>query len=82
MSKRLQVLLDETEFLEVQRAAGARRMTVAAWVRETLRAAHQREPLGDAAAKLAAVRAAGRHAFPAAATIDEMNAEIERGYLA
>ena len=35
MSKRLQVLLDETEFLELQRMAEARRMTVAAWVRET-----------------------------------------------
>ena len=82
MSKRLQVLLDETEFLELQRVAAARRMTVAAWVRETLRAAQQREPLNDAAAKLAAVQAAKRHAFPTAATVDEMNAEIERGYLA
>ncbi len=82
MSKRLQVLLDETEFVELKRMAHARRMTVAAWVRETLRAARQREPLGDAAAKLAAVRTAGRHAFPTAATIDDMNAEIERGYLA
>ena len=50
-------------------------------VRETLRSARQREPLGDATAKLAAVRAAGRHAFPAAVTVDDMNAEIERGYL-
>ena len=82
MSKRLQVLFDETEFLELQQMAGRRRMTVAAWVRETLRSARQREPLGDAAAKLAAVRAAGRHAFPTAATVDDMNAEIQRGYLA
>lgn len=81
MSKRLQVLLDEVEFLELQRMAEARRMTVAALVRETLRSARQREPLGDAAAKLAAVRAAGRHAFRAAAAVDDMNAEIERGYL-
>lgn len=81
MSKRLQVLLDESEFLELQRVAGRRRMTVAAWVRETLRAARQSEPEGDAAAKLAAVRAAARHAFPTAATVDDMNAEIQRGYL-
>jgi hypothetical protein len=51
MSKRLQVLLDESEFLELQRVAGRRRMT------------------------------AGRHAFPTAATVDDMNAEIQRGYL-
>ena len=82
MSKRLQVLLDEGEFRELQRMAKARRMTVAAWVRETLRAARQREPLGDTAAKLAAVRAAARLAFPTAATVDEMNAEIELGYRA
>lgn len=82
MSKRLQVLLDEDEFLELQRAAGRRRMTVAAWVRETLRAARLREPEGDTAAKLAAVRAAGRHAFPTADSVEEMNAEIQRGYLA
>lgn len=81
MSKRLQVLLDEQEFRELRRMASARRITVAALVRETLRAAQQREPLGDAAAKLAAVRAGGRHAFPTAATVDGMNAEIERGYL-
>ena len=81
MSKRLQVLLDEREFRDLQRMAKARQLTVSALVRETLRSARQREPLGDATAKLAAVRAAGRHAFPAAATVDDLNAEIERGYL-
>jgi hypothetical protein len=66
MAKRLQVLLDEAEFRDLRRIARAHRMTVAAWVRQTLRAARQREPLGDAAGKIAAVRAAVVHAFPAA----------------
>ena len=81
MSKRLQVLLDEPEWREVQRAARARRSTVAEWVRQALRAARRREPLGDAGRKLGVVRAAARHTYPVAG-IDQMLAEIERGYLA
>ena len=80
MAKRLQVLLDDAEFRELRRVAKARRMTVAAWVRQTLRAARQREPLGDAAEKISAVRAAAMHRFPTG-EIDEMLDEIEQGYL-
>lgn len=80
MSKRLQVLLEEPEFREVQRAARAQRMTVAEWVRQALRAARRREPAIDAKKKLEAIRAAARHSFPTA-DIDQMLAEIESGYL-
>ena len=79
MSKRLQVLLEEREFREIQRIARGRRMTVAEWVRQALRAASRREPLGDATKKLAVVRAAARHSFPIA-DIEQVLAEIERGY--
>ena len=79
MSKRLQVLLDEAELREIQRIARRQRLTVAEWVRQTLRAARRRVPGGDAAKKLEAVRAAVRHSFPTA-EIDEMLAQIERGY--
>lgn len=79
MTKRLQVLLDETEWRELRRVARTRRMTVAAWVREALRSARRQEPLGGAAAKIAAVRAGARHAFPTA-DIDDMLDEIDRGY--
>ena len=79
MTKRLQVLLDEVEWRELRRVARARRMTVAAWVREALRSARRLEPLGDSAGKIAAVRRAACHAFPTG-DIDEMLAEIERGY--
>ncbi|MBM4443183.1 MAG: antitoxin [Candidatus Rokubacteria bacterium] len=80
MSKRLQVVLDDAEWREIQRAARAQRLTVAAWVRAVLRAARRREPLGDSARKLDHIRTAARHAFPTA-DIDRMQAEIERGYL-
>jgi hypothetical protein len=80
MSKRLQVVLDDAEFRDLRRVAKARKMTVAAWVRQTLRAARQGEPAGDATRKVALVRAAARQEFPTA-DIEHMLAEIERGYL-
>ncbi len=80
MSKRLQVLLDEAEWKEIQRIARAQRMTVAEWVRGTLRAARKREPGGDVGRKLDVVRASARYAFPTA-DVPQMLAEIERGYI-
>jgi hypothetical protein len=79
MSKRLQVLLEETEFREIRRVAKRNGMTVAEWVRQALRAARQREPTMDTLKKLETVRAAVRHAFPTG-DIATMLAEIERGY--
>ena len=79
MSKRLQVLLDETEFREFQRLARSKRMTLAEWVRQVLRAARLREPQGDMAKKLEVVRAAARHSYPIG-DIDQVLSEIERGY--
>ena len=80
MTKRLQVLLEESELRELQRVAKAQQLTVAEWVRQTLRAARRREPTGQAGRKLDAIRGAARHAFPTA-DIDDMLREIERGYL-
>ncbi len=79
MSKRLQVLLDEPELREIQRAARTKRMTVAEWVRGALREARRREPLGDVGEKLGAVRRGARHQGPTA-EIGQMLSEIEKGY--
>ncbi len=81
MSKRLQVLLDETELRSVREAAGRQGVPVSEWVRRALREARRREPRGDLDSKLRAVRAATRHKFPTA-DIDEMLAEVELGYAA
>lgn len=78
MSKRLQVLLDEPELRTIQRRARQEGMTTAAWVRRALRSAQERESGGDPRPKLAAIRAASRHAFPTA-DIEDMLAEIARG---
>jgi hypothetical protein len=80
VTKRLQVLLDDGEWKEIQNAARAERMTVAEWVRQTLRFARRAVSTSDVEAKLAAVRTAARHQFPTA-DIEPVNAEIERGYL-
>lgn len=81
MTKRLQVLFDDAELREIKRLARSRRLTVAEWVRQTLRAARAASQGSDPQDKLAAVRAASRHAFPTG-EIEELLAQIERGYLA
>lgn len=81
MSKRrLQVVLAEAEYREIERIARSQRMTVSAWVRHALRRAGRGEPEVSADRKLESVRAAVRHEFPTA-DIDRMLEEIERGYL-
>jgi hypothetical protein len=79
MAKRLQVILQDAEYREIQRVARVRRMTIAEWVRQALAAARRQEPLGDSGKKLDVVREAARQEFPTA-EIDEMLAQIERGY--
>lgn len=79
MSKRLQVILRDSDYREIQRMARARRVSLAEWVRQALDLARRREPTNDAGKKLEAVRAAAQHDFPSC-DIDTMLAEIESGY--
>ena len=78
MSKRLQVLFDDQEFLEIQQSARRSRMTVAEWVRQALRRARQDYP-ATVQVKLTAVAEAARHEFPTA-DIDDMLRDIEAGH--
>jgi len=79
MTKRLQVILQDPQYREIQRAARARRMSVAEWVRQALDLAHRREPSESFSKKLEAIRTAAKHQFPVS-DIDRMLAEIEQGY--
>ena len=79
MSQRLQVLLQESEFAEIRRAARRQRMTVAEWVRQALRRARQAEPSGDPRRKLAVLREAARGGYPTA-ELPQMLEDIEHGY--
>ena len=79
MSIRLQVVVENAELYAIRAAARDRGMTVSEWVRVSLREARRRVSDGDAKLKLEAIRAADRHAYPTA-DIDQMVAEINRGY--
>jgi len=80
MTKRLQVLLPDPEYREIQKIARSRRISVAQWVRQALHAAKREEPLGDVSNKLEALRTAAKLEFPTA-DIEQMLVEIEQGYL-
>jgi hypothetical protein len=81
MSKRLQVPLDDREYREIRKAAAARGQTVAEWVRQALRQARRGGADARVDERIAAIRAAARHRFPAG-SVDEMNRDIARGYAA
>lgn len=81
MTKRLQVLLDDEELRRIQELARDRRMTTAAWVRDSLRASAEAATRVDLQAKLAAVRRAVAHELPTG-DIDRVLADIEAGYRA
>ena len=80
MSTPLQVVQDDEELAAIQRVARKHHMTTSEWVRQALRKAQRTEPRGDPKKKLAVVRAAAEHTFPAG-DVDQMLEEIERGYL-
>ena len=80
MSKRLQVILQDPEYRDIQRVARTRHMTIAEWVRQTLDEACREEPLGNMQKKLETVRQSSEHQFPSG-EIDQMLSEIEAGYL-
>ncbi len=77
MTKRLQVLLEEDEYQDIKAAARAQHMTVAEWVRQTLRRA-KRNPPKTVEEKLRAIKEASRLNHPTA-DIDVMLREIEEG---
>jgi hypothetical protein len=79
MAKRLQVILKDPEYREIQRAARLRRMSIAEWVRQALDLARRHEPSGGLSKKLEVIREAAQHDYPVS-DIEGMLAEIERGY--
>ena len=75
MTKRMQVLFEDEEYRGIQRVARESHMTVAEWVRQSLREARRaRQSIMEA--KLQAVDEAIRHSFPVG-DIDTMLREIE-----
>ncbi len=79
MAKRLQVVIKDAEYRDLQRAAHSRHMSIAEWVRQVLGLALRGEPQGDVRKKIDVIRAAARLDFPTA-DIQRMLAEIEIGH--
>jgi predicted ATPase len=79
MAKRLQVILPDPDYKEIQRVARSRHMSLAEWVRQALESARRQEPLSSAGKKLDSVRIAAQHEFPSG-DVEDMLAEIEAGY--
>jgi hypothetical protein len=79
MAKRLQVLLKDPDYREIQRVARSRHMSVAEWVRQALESARRQEPVGSVGKKLDAIRIAVRHEYPSG-EVEDILAEIESGY--
>jgi hypothetical protein len=79
MPKRLQVILQDPEYREIQKMARSRHMSLAEWVRQALDLARRREPLGSTGKKLDVIRDAAQRNYPTG-DIDSMLAEIEKGY--
>ena len=73
-------MFEDADYEALQKAASARGLTVAEWVRQALVAARRRESSGNVDRKLDVIRAAVRHTGPTG-QIDRLGAEIERGYL-
>jgi hypothetical protein len=75
MAKRLQVILPDLEYREIQRMARSRQMSIADWVRQALAVALRQER--DVGKKLEIIRAAAKHEFPTG-DVDCILAEIEK----
>lgn len=75
MTKRMQVLFDDDEYRGIQRVARECHMTVAEWVRQSLREARLARQ-STMEAKLRAVAEATRYSFPVG-DIETMLREVE-----
>lgn len=77
MSRRLQVLLPDSEVEGIRRLARRERISVSEWVQRALRQERTRQSVREPQVKLRAVRVALARPFPTA-DIEQMLCEIER----
>ena len=78
MSKRLQIVVDESEAEAFERAARRERLSLSEWARRAMRDAQRRRRAPTPESKLLALERALRHEFPTG-DIARMLGEIEAG---
>lgn len=76
----MQVVMEDAELERYEETARSLGLTLSEWARQVLRAAASTVSRSDVDAKRRAIERAAKHSFPAP-EIDEMLAEIERGYV-
>ncbi len=74
------MLVSEAEMRELKAVAHKERLSVGEWVRRAIHSTMGRVPSRSPEEKLSAINSASLHSFPAA-DVDQMNREIEEGYL-
>ncbi|HMS76697.1 ribbon-helix-helix protein, CopG family [Gordonia sp. (in: high G+C Gram-positive bacteria)] len=79
MSKRLQVVMDDEEYADIEAIAKRSGESVSVWVRRALREARRQQPQAEAGRKLASLRAALAYEFPTG-DIEQILEETEAGY--
>jgi hypothetical protein len=77
MSKRLQVVVAETDLERYERSAQAAGQTLSEWARQAMNLAERERSSGDVEAKLALIRKAATYNLTPAVDIDTMLAEID-----
>jgi iron-sulfur cluster repair protein YtfE (RIC family) len=82
MAKRIQVVLNDAEYREIQQNATLQNVSITEWIQQALRSAFRKEFHSRISPKqkLEAVRSAAKHSFPTS-EIEDMLAQIEQGYL-
>ena len=81
MSKRLQVLLEQKEYKTFQQMAREAGLSLGEWVRKALRKIASDQPRKTPEEKIAAIRRLSKMNLAPSGDIEQMLAEIEKGYL-
>lgn len=81
MSKRLQVLLDKTEYQKFFQVAKAKGMSLGEWVRQAMRRSYEDTSGVSSEIKIKKINElAKKYSFPSG-SIEEINEQIKSGYL-
>ena len=80
MTKRLQILVSEAELEQLRISARADNVSMGEWIRKAMHRSFSEPEARTVEAKLLAIREAMKFNAPTA-DIDQMNREIEQGYL-
>jgi len=80
VSKRLQIVIAESEYEDIARCAQDAHLTLSEWVRSVLRKAKSEVSPRNPELKLLAIKSAMEYSFPIE-NIEELNSQITQSYM-